>query len=517
MKNPKLLQMVAITALLAAPFFDARAEVGDESAIKITVDWRQTIGTSKTTASVAMVAYPLMRQGSPIAAAAWNSLEELNAKYVRYVTWFPYPRLAVAELEAPTAEKTSWDFSLIDPEMIKFLETTRGREPIVNFSVIPAWMLKTEKPAAYPDNPDQASWDNNPYMTSDLVDRSGKQLSDYYARIVSWYTQGGFTDENGKYHRSGYHYEIPWWGVLNEVQAEYQTTPQEYVKRYDTIVAAIRKVSPKTKFVGLALAPMGRLSGSLKPTPEPEFFQYFLDPKNHQPGISLDMMSYHFYATPSASQTLDSWQYSFFDQADGFLANVALVESIRKRLAPSTRVNLDELGILLADDWRSAKYERDIIPEPYWNLYGAFYAYLYLELAKIGIDVATLSEFLNYPGNQRSCSLLNWKTGKPLASLRILKLIRDNFGPGDKLAATSYTDLPVPEVEAQAFATAKGRKLLVINKRMVAERIDVTAVGHIATIDVVDVGSGDGPPRRENPNGPVVHLEPFAVAVLSLN
>ena len=71
---------------------------------------------------------------------------------------------------------------------------------------------------------------------------------------MSWYTRGGFTDENGKLHISGYHYMFPIWEVLNEPDGEHHTTPEQYTRRYDAIVSAIRKVSPETKFMGLALA-----------------------------------------------------------------------------------------------------------------------------------------------------------------------------------------------------------------------------------------------------------------------
>ena len=42
--------------------------------------------------------------------------------------------------------------------------------------------------------------------------------------------------------------------------------------------------------MGMALAAPGR---------DPKFFEYFLNPANHKPGIPLDMISYHFYASPA--------------------------------------------------------------------------------------------------------------------------------------------------------------------------------------------------------------------------
>ena len=46
----------------------------------------------------------------------------------------------------------------------------------------------------------------------------------------SWYVNGGFTDENGVRHESGYHYKFPVWEVLNEVESEHTTTPEALYK-----------------------------------------------------------------------------------------------------------------------------------------------------------------------------------------------------------------------------------------------------------------------------------------------
>ncbi len=192
----------------------------------------------------------MLRRGSPIHDQAFDAIRQLGADYVRYVPWLPYPQLGVAELEPPTATGTSWNFNLIDPMTKDFLAATKGHTTVMNFSTIPAWLFKTEKPITYPRDPNQVDWDYT--QGTELQDPSGKQLGDYYARLVSWYTRGSFTDENGKVHTSGYHYTFPIWEVLNEVDFEHKTTPEQYAKRYDAIVSAIRAVSPATKFMGLA-------------------------------------------------------------------------------------------------------------------------------------------------------------------------------------------------------------------------------------------------------------------------
>ena len=60
-------------------------------------------------------------------------------------------------------------------------------------------------------------------------------------------------------------------------------------------------------------------------------------------------------------------------------------------------------------------------------------------------------------------SLLDWKTGEPNARYRVLQLLHDSFGPGDRIAETKQ---PLSDVFAQAYVGPAGqRKLLLINKR----------------------------------------------------
>lgn len=71
--------------------------------VKVGVNWAKPVGESKTTATLQDVVNPPLCQGSAIHDAAWNSLRELKADSVRFVPWYPYPRLGVAELQAPSA------------------------------------------------------------------------------------------------------------------------------------------------------------------------------------------------------------------------------------------------------------------------------------------------------------------------------------------------------------------------------------------------------------------------------
>lgn len=496
-RHVSLLAALFLVAGTATPC--AWPQTAARSANPIRIDWTKTILVSRSTPTLQVVVNPMLRRGSPIHDAAFRALRQMQADFVRYVPWLPYPRLAVAELKPPTSAGTSWDFSLIDPMTKDFLAATAGHTTVMNFSTIPAWLFQTDKPVAYPANPNQVDW--NYTQGTHLVDPSGKQLGDYYGRLVSWYTRGGFTDENGVRHTSGYHYSFPIWEVLNEVDFEHSTTPEQYTRRYDAMVSAIHEVSPETKFMGLALA---------SPT-NPAWFEYFLDPAHHQTGIPLDYISYHFYASPAADQTIDDWQYSFFDQADGFLHTVRYIQGIRQRLSPKTKTDIDELGVILPNDNRAVDDTARRIPALYWNAAGAMYAYLYLGLTKLGVEVVGESQLVGYPTQFPSVSMIDWKTGQPNARYWVLWLLRRNFGPGDKLVAT---DAAVDGVAAQAFSTSTGKKLLLVNERNRSQTVSLPDSAKIAAISTVDGATGEQPPQTQTGSGGTMTLAPFAVTVV---
>jgi hypothetical protein len=334
-----------------------------------------------------------------------------------------------------------------------------------------------------------------------------KEVADYFARLVSWYTQGGFTDEFGKRHESGYHYSIPYWEVLNEVDFEHHITPETYTKLYDEVVLAMKKVRPDMKFVGLALAM----------TSDPHYFEYFLDHKNHKPGVPLDFISYHFYAVPSIDETPEVEQFTYFAQADGFLKTVRYIEAIRKRLSPETKTTIDELGVISADDLAQGTpgHVAQPIPNSYWNLAGAMYAYLFGELTQIGIDVAGESQLVGFPTQFPSVSMVDWNDGKPNARFWVLKLLHDHFGPGDK--QVEIETMPNnPYIYTLAFATHDGkRRVLLVNKR--DRTFDVSVVGASGgQVDYVDQTTGFQPPASAKLTSDTVKLAGFSVAVVTL-
>jgi len=259
------------------------------------------------------------------------------------------------------------------------------------------------------------------------------------------------------------------------------------------------------KFVGLALA---------MPT-DPQYFQYFLDHRNHKQGVPLDFISYHFYASPTPDQTPEVEQFTYFDQADGFLKTVRYIESIRKRLSPETKTTIDELGVISADD--AAQDEPGHVVKPiensYWNLAGALYAYLFGELSKIGIDVAGESQLVGFPTQFPSVSMVDWNNGKPNARFWVLKLLRDSFAAGSKLVDIESNQ---PYVYSLAFATQDGKKrVLLVNKRNRTFDVRITGAAG-AQLDYVDQTTSFQPPAMMKLSSDTLKLGGYSVAVVTL-
>ena len=109
------------------------AQICTAQAPQLNVQWNTTTSVSKSTATLQVVGNPMLRKTGTMHDGSFAALKDLGADYVRYVPWFPYPKLAVAELDAPTAQKTSWDFSLIDPMTIDFFNATKGHSIYIKF------------------------------------------------------------------------------------------------------------------------------------------------------------------------------------------------------------------------------------------------------------------------------------------------------------------------------------------------------------------------------------------------
>ncbi len=149
-------------------------------------------------------------------------------------------------------------------------------------------------------------------------------------------------------------------------------------------------------------------------------------------------------------------------------------------------------------------------PQAYWNACGSLYAYLFIALSRLQIDVVGMSQLIGYPTQYPSVSMMDWTENQPNARFQVLKLIKDSFHPGDKLVAT---DMPTGDVVGQAYVTVAGRRLLLANKRNRTIEIAVPDSVHASAL-MVDETTGDGPARRVKLANGNIALGPFAVAVV---
>jgi glycosyl hydrolase family 39 (putative alpha-L-iduronidase) len=376
-------------------------------------------------------------QDKPFYSESLSALRSLGASFVRYQGWHNRPDLTVAALENGESGFT-WDFSKIDPPLLDFLAVMGDRPFILNFSAVPRSA------------------------------QSAQDMAEYFGRFAAWYTQGQFEDQIGRKHVSGHSIALPYWEVLNEPDFEPPLSPANYTAAYDAIVAAVKKNSPRTQFIGLALASTDS---------DPAFTTYFLDSRNHAAGIPIDYISYHFYALYRASAAQSVPTARVFDQADEFVESIRYICAIRDVLSPGTGLMITEVGTMnLGARARPANLLRLEI-----QLSAALYAYLYCRLAALGVKAIHVSGLVSVQPDQiwQELAMLEWASGRPNARYWVLKFLNEHFPPGSTLVQTrNFTTPPYPlprvalemmsrevPVFGQAFVTPQGaRRLLLVNR-----------------------------------------------------
>jgi len=400
-----------------------------------TLLWNEITSVSKAITTLQVVGNPLLNpETSPVADKIFALLSQLNTNLIRYVPWFPYPKVGVAELNPPKGGATSWDFTDIEPQFRRFMNATYGfgRTVIPNFSTQPTWMYSTND-WSYPVDPNKVDWN---YPRGNAYSNTTENLVGYYTRLISWMVLGSFKDEFGVTHtNNGERYQLTHWEVFNEPEGCHGLTYQTYTQQYDAIVKGVRAVvdpQKNIKFVGLALS--GR---------ETDWISYFLNPANHDPAaLPIEYISFHFYASCDERTNANSYK-QFFSAADGFIAEAQNIMNIKNSISPNTKIDLDELGVILPQDTDN---NAPPFPLVYWNAAAAFYAYLFANLAPMGYDVLGESQLAGTPpipqwdimdAQFSGVSMVNWTTGEGTARFWVLKLLIDTFQPGDKFVKSN--------------------------------------------------------------------------------
>jgi hypothetical protein len=124
---------------------------------------------------------------------------------------------------------------------------------------------------------------------------------------------------------------------------------------------------------------------------------------------------------------------------------------------------------------------------------------------------------VGYPTQVPSVSMVDWNTGKPNSRIRLLNLLRGNFGPGDKIVETEpFNRLVDSYLYSLAVVKPDGkRRILVVNKR--DRPFDITVPGATGgQEDFVDQITGFDPPATAKLTSEKITLNGLAVAVVTL-
>jgi hypothetical protein len=125
--------------LLSASAVTARA---DSNPLKVDIRWEEVTSVSNSRVPFSLGPSPK----APQCTLRHGLIARVPADCVHYVPRYPSPDRAFAELYPPQDGKTSGNCSFLDPPLEEFLNATAGHPSIMNFSTIPEWMFKIEKP-----------------------------------------------------------------------------------------------------------------------------------------------------------------------------------------------------------------------------------------------------------------------------------------------------------------------------------------------------------------------------------
>ncbi len=132
----------------------------------------------------------------------------------------------------------------------------------------------------------------------------------------------------------------------------------------------------------------------------------------------------------------------------------------------------------------------------------------------MGIDVVGESQLVGYPTQFPSVTMLDWTTGgKPNARYWVLKLLRENFGPGDTLAPIRTQ---FPYIYAMAVTTQTGdHRLLLINKESRSNTLTVAGAKG-ASEQFIELGNAFAPANTKSVASDSITLGGYSVAVITL-
>lgn len=115
--------------------------------------------------------------------------------------------------------------------------------------------------------------------------------------------------------------------------------------------------------------------------------------------------------------------------------------------------------------------------------------------------------------------MVDWNTGQPNARYWVLKLLRDNFGPGDELVEIEPGPFGPshPYLYSLGVVTKDGkRRVLLVNKRDRAFDVAVSGASG-GQMDYVDQSTAMNPPASARLTGDTLKVNGLGVAVVTLS
>jgi len=412
-----------------------------------------TVNTASTIEVDIMPFLARVSEGGPFKAYQ-KSLQELGAEFVRFAPWYPYPLVAVTELYPPdcTASKpsTNWNSTLFDGIMKDFMEAVCGPDAVKGkclrsvaqqLSTMPSWLyIDGVDPKTINPDPWQYNGFGDYNKGTKLHDETCVPMAQYMARIVAWYTTGGFHDTCGHFHDSGLHYNWTVLSILNE--NERNTGTARYTICFDAIRKEVEKVNSYITLAGPEYA-----------GDDVEYTEYVMDPKNHKDGRAPDVISIHAAWTAGGSnKAFENW-FDGFDKT--YVGRVAGLNAKRDQVAPTSSFILNEF-IPFMNDWCDEESAASLFAEhgdclardpqshrcpswenpksnPVkinrktmgWSSSAALFAYGYGKLALAGYKAAGADQLIGgpWPDNEPAVSCLDWKTGEPNAKYYAVQMI----------------------------------------------------------------------------------------------
>mmetsp|Transcript_1113 Transcript_1113/g.2557 ORF Transcript_1113/g.2557 Transcript_1113/m.2557 type:complete len:566 (+) Transcript_1113:69-1766(+) len=545
-----LMLSVATIALLGAPVTVLGTPVWN-----VEVDVSKVIRVSRTLTSLQVVSNPIMDRTftapngtkfpNPIHENAWGSLAALGADVVRYVPWYPYPKKSVAELDAPVDGKpTSWDFTHIMPMLEDFMNATygQGHSVTLNFATQPCWLFgdannKTQN-CSYPANPDQTDFTYAKGYRDNLLDPTSQDMAGYFSRLLAYLVKGEFTDEHGVKHTGGPAYSKfnrangHVWEFFNEPATEHAYKVEQYIHDYSVIVPqmieAVGGYDNAPAFMGIG----GASNAWTAP---------FLDGWGNYSSVPpIDYISMHHYSGCTNRTDPSTYSSGFFNGAKAFIDDLKIRMAERDASPfPHVKIALNEMGVIMPDD-NNPNFGLDgNLPDIYWNAAGAMYAHMFGVLAPMGVEVLGHSQLAGSPpipewgiplAQFPSVSLLDWRTGFGNARYWALKILIEEFAPGDKIVTTEWNEagksLGVDDqknLTCMASVKPDGtRKLLLVNHINDIQLVKVAgfADGAALSLKIVDQtavtsASAHGIRTSSASAGEPIAMQPFAIIVAS--